>query len=62
MFSAAFNTFTSIAIRSVQAEQNFLEHVFEAVYESSVRSTLKGINEPIDLSRVTISERPMQHV
>ena len=37
MFSAALNTFTSIAARSVHVEYHFLERVFESVYESNMR-------------------------
>ena len=44
MFSAALNTFTSIAARSVHVEYHFLERVFESVYERNVRRTLKAIN------------------
>jgi hypothetical protein len=52
MFSAALNTFTSIAARSVHVEYHFLERVFESVYESNMRRTLKAINEPIDSSKM----------
>jgi hypothetical protein len=51
MFSAALNTFTSIAARSMHVEYHFLERVFESVYESNMRRTLKAINEPIDLKQ-----------
>ena len=44
MFSAALNTFTSVAARSVHVEYHFLERVFESVYESNMRRTLKAIN------------------
>ncbi len=44
MFSAALNTFTSVAARSVHVEYHFLERVFESVYESNMRRTLKALN------------------
>jgi hypothetical protein len=54
MFGAALNTFTSIAARSVHVEYHFLERVFESVYESNMRRTLKAINEPIDSDKMAL--------
>jgi hypothetical protein len=48
MVHAALQTLTSIASRSVQAEQHFLQHVFEAAYENSVRNTMKSMDKPVD--------------
>jgi hypothetical protein len=57
MFSAALNTFTSIAARSVHVEYHFLEQVFESVYESNICRTLKAINKPIDSNKMALFPR-----